>query len=96
MDSCLATHLKAELRLLQDHASLLAYLLGSNQDRQASVTIALASLDFAVPIGPSPAPPVAGDSPQPAGNGDIDPSTFRILSISFPNFGLLWQRERFW
>ena len=96
MDSSLAAHLQVELRLLQDHASLLAYLLCSNQDRQASITATLTSLDSIVLNELSPAPLVASDFPQPVGSGDIDPCTFQILSISLPAFGLLWQKGRFW
>ena len=55
-----------------DHASLLAYLLRSNQDRQASVTIALASLDFVFPARSSPTPPVTSASTQPASSGDTE------------------------
>ena len=62
IDSSLVAHLYVESRLLQDHASLLAYLLHSNQDRQASVTTVLALLDFVVPVRPSPTPSVVGDS----------------------------------
>ena len=54
-----------------DHASLLAYLLRSNQDRHASVTTTLASLDFVVPR-PSPTPSVVGASTQPVGSGDTE------------------------
>ena len=62
IDSSLVVHLYVEPRLLQDHAFLLAYLLHSNQDRQAFVTTALALLDFVVPVRPFPTPSVAGDS----------------------------------
>ena len=58
--------------MLQDHASLLADLLCSNQDRQASITTALTSLDSDVPARPSPTPPVASAFTQPVGGGDIE------------------------
>ena len=72
MDNSLADHLHHELRLLQNHASLLAYLLCSNKLRQDFVIAALASLDSTVPVGPSPASPVAGDSTQPVGSGVLN------------------------
>ena len=81
MDSSLAAHLHAELRLLQDHASLLAYLLCSNQDRQAFVTIALALLDSVIPFRPSFSPPIASDSTQLVGSGDAE-------HLGFSDFGL--------
>ena len=62
MYSRLAAYLQAKLCLLQVHASSLAYLLRSNQDRQAFVTTALATLHSDDPIGPSHVPPIDVDS----------------------------------
>ena len=75
MDSLVA-HLQVELRLLWDHASLLAYLLRSNHDRQASVSIALATLYSNGPVDAFPVPPVQAYSAQPTTSGDIEPLDF--------------------
>ena len=73
MDNRLVAHLQAKPRLLQYHASMLAYLLLSNQDKQAFVTSALASIHS---DGPSAVPIVTDDSPQPVGNNDTEPLHF--------------------
>ena len=69
-----------------DQASLLAYFLCSNEDRQASVTAALALLDSIVPARPSPTPSVSNASTQPAGSGDAECFRFfRFQALNFPS-----------
>ena len=50
--------------------------LCSNQDRQASIIAALATLHYVVPTGTSPIPPIVNDSTQLAGSGDTEPLNF--------------------
>ena len=73
MGNLLVVHLHAELRLLQDHASILASLLRYNQDRQTSASVVLSVL---ISVSPSAIPPTAHNSPQPTGSGDTKPLHF--------------------
>ena len=79
MDMGIIPHLRVELRLLQDHASLLKYLVLSNRDRQASVSATLAALQPDKPVGVSAAPPPFADTTQPSAYGDTE-------SIHFSDF----------
>ena len=72
MDMGIIPHLRVELRLLQDHASLLKYLVLSNRERQASVSATLAALQPAKPVGVFAAPPPLVDKTQPSAYGDTE------------------------